>query len=63
MSRNTPAEDEVLTPEKLSEVLADATDTDPEAIERGAKELEIAPLSEANVVEYGEHRFQTDPRE
>jgi hypothetical protein len=55
MSREAPAEDEVLTPEELSEVLADATGTDPEEIERGAAELEIAPPEEADVVEYGEH--------
>jgi len=55
MSREAPAEDEVLTPEELSEVLADATDTDPEEIERGAAALDIAPPEEADVVEYGEH--------
>jgi hypothetical protein len=55
MSREAPAEDEVLTPEELSEVLADATDTDHEEIERGAAELEIAPPEEADIVAYGEH--------
>jgi hypothetical protein len=57
MSREAPAEDtvEFLTPEELSEVLADATDTDTKEIERGAAELEIAPPEEADVVEYGEH--------
>ena len=55
MSREAHAKDEVLTPEELSEVLADATDTDPEEIERGAAELEISPPEEADVVEYGEH--------
>jgi len=55
MSREAPAEDEALTPEELSEVLADATGTDPEEIERGAAELEIAPPEEADVVKYGEH--------
>lgn len=57
MSREAPAEDtvEFLTPEELSEVLADATDTDPEEIERGAAALDIAPPEEAEVVGYGEH--------
>ena len=55
MSREAPTEDEVLTLEELSEILADATDTDPEEIERGAAELEIAPPEEADVVEYGEY--------
>jgi hypothetical protein len=55
MSRKAPAEDEVLTPEELSEILADATNTGAEEIERGAAELEIGPPEEADVVEYGEH--------
>ena len=55
MNREAPAEDEVLTPEELSEILANATDTDPEEIERGAAALDIAPPEEADVVEYGEH--------
>lgn len=55
MSHKAPAEDEVLTPEELSELLADATGTDPEEIEHGAAELKIAPPEEADVVGYGEH--------
>jgi len=55
MSREAPAEDEVLTPEELSEVLADATDTNPEEIERGGAALGISPPEEADVIEYGEH--------
>ena len=57
MSREALVEDtvEFLTPEELSEALADATDTDPEEIERGAAALDIAPPEEADVVEYGEH--------
>jgi len=43
------------TPEELSEALADATGTDPEEIERGAAELDIAPPEEADVVGDGEH--------
>ena len=41
MSREAPVEDAVLTPEKLSDILAEATDTDPEEIERGVAEFEI----------------------
>ena len=41
MSREAPVEDTVLTPEKLSDILAEATDTDPEEIERGVAEFEI----------------------
>lgn len=54
MSRETPAEDEFLTPEELSGVLAEAEETTPEEIESGAEELDIAPLEEATVVGYGE---------
>jgi len=65
MSREAPAEDEVLTPEELSEELANATGSTPEEIERGAAELEIAPPEEADVVGYGEHDgehgFLTEP--
>ena len=53
------------TPEELSEVLADATGTDPEEIERGAAEFEIPAPEEAEVVGYGEHDgehgFLADP--
>jgi len=54
MSRESPAgEDEadILSPEELTELLADATDTTPEDIDRGAAELEIAPPGEATVVD------------
>lgn len=67
MSREAPAEKDVLTDEELTEVLADATDTTPEEIERGAEEIEIAPPEEATVVGYGEHNgeygFLTDSDE
>lgn len=53
MSRETPTEDEVLTPEELSRVLAEIEGTTPEEIESGAEELDIAPLEEATVVGYG----------
>ena len=50
MSQESPVED-ALTPEELSELLAEATGTTPEAIERGAAELKIAPPEEATVVD------------
>jgi len=50
MSQESPVED-ALTLEELSEVLADATGTTAEEIEREAEELEIAPPSEATVVD------------
>lgn len=46
-----PPVDDALTLEELSEVLAEATDTTPEEIERGADELWIAPPEEATVVD------------
>jgi hypothetical protein len=55
MSRKAPVEEEdVLSVEELTELLAEATDTTPEDIERGAAELALAPPEEAQVVEYGE---------
>ena len=50
MSREAPA-DETLSLEELSEVLADATDTTTEDLERQAAALEIAPPDEATVVD------------
>lgn len=50
MSQESPGED-ALTLEELSEELADATETTTEEIEREAEELEIAPPSEATVVD------------
>ncbi|MEF8802291.1 MAG: hypothetical protein V5A56_14885 [Halolamina sp.] len=49
MSQEAPVED-ALTPEELSKLLAEATGTTPEVIERGAAELEIAPPEKATVV-------------
>lgn len=46
-----PAADDALTPEELSEVLAEATGTTADDIERGVEELDIAPPEEATVVE------------
>lgn len=50
MSQESPVKD-ALTPEELSEVLAEATGTTAEEIERGAEELEIAPPEDATVVD------------
>ncbi len=50
MSRESAAEDP-LSPEELSELLAAATDTTPEEIERAADAMEIAPLDEATVLD------------
>jgi len=43
--------DDVLSPEELSEALAEATGTTAEEIEQGAAEMEIAPPDEATVDE------------
>ena len=61
MNRKAPEEDEALSPEKLSEALADAMDTTSEEIELGAEEFEIAPPEETEVVGYGGHGPLTDP--
>jgi hypothetical protein len=49
MSHEPPAE-EPLSTDELTELLAEAEGTTPEAIEQGAAEIEIAPPSEADVV-------------
>ena len=54
MSREAPVEEDVLTVEELTELLAETTDTTPEEIERGAGELNLTPPEEARVVGYGE---------
>jgi len=63
MSREST--EDTLSPEELSEALAEATGTAAEEIEQGAADIEIAPPDEATVVEYGEHDgehgFLTDP--
>lgn len=53
MSEESPVEG-ALSLEELSEVLAEATGATPEAIERGARGLEIAPPREATVVGIGD---------
>ena len=50
MSQESPAE-EPLSTDELTALLAEAEGTTPEAIERGAEEIEIAPPSEADVSE------------
>ena len=44
-------EDDIVSLEELTELLAEATGTTPEEIRRGAEELEIAPPWEAEIVE------------
>ena len=50
MSQESPAK-EPLSTNELAELLADAEGTTPEAIERGAQAIEIAPPSEADVLD------------
>jgi hypothetical protein len=50
MSREAPADADMVSDEKLTELLADAEGMTPEEIERGAAELDIAPPEEAAVV-------------
>jgi hypothetical protein len=50
MSRETGAE-EAISMGELSDLLADATGTDPDEFDRQADELEIGPPEEAEVVE------------
>ena len=54
MSREAPADADMVSDEELTELLADAEGTTPEEIERGAAELEIAPPREATVVDVDE---------
>ena len=51
MSREAPADADMVSHEELTVLLADAEGTTPEEIERGAAELEIAPPEEAIVVD------------
>jgi hypothetical protein len=50
MSQEPPAE-EPLSTDELTELLAEAEGTTPEAIEQGAAEIEIAPPGDANAVD------------
>lgn len=49
-----PRGDETLSPEELSEALAEATGTSAAEIEAGAEEIEIAPPEDAEVIERSE---------
>lgn len=51
MSREAPADDDIISDEELTELLADAERVTPEEIERSAAELDIAPPREATVVD------------
>ena len=51
MSRESPADANIISDEDLTELLADAEGTTPEKIERGAAEIEIASPEEATVVD------------
>ncbi len=50
MSQESSSE-EPISPGELREILAEVEGTTPEAIEQGAEEIEIAPPSEADVIE------------
>lgn len=52
MCKGTPAEEDILTPEELSEILAEIEGTTAEEIQQGAAEIEIAPPWEGEVVGY-----------
>jgi len=54
MSREAPADADMVSDEELTELLANAEGTTPEEIKRGAAELEIAPPEEATVVDVDE---------
>jgi hypothetical protein len=51
MGREAPADDEIISDEELTELLADAERVTPEEIKRNAAELDIAPPREATVVD------------
>jgi hypothetical protein len=54
MSREPPADADMVSDEELTELLADAEGTTPEKIEHSAAELNIAPPEEATVVDINE---------
>ncbi|MDB2242709.1 hypothetical protein [Halorubrum ezzemoulense] len=54
MSREAPADSDMVSDEELTELLADAEGTTSEEIERGATEFNIAPPEEATVVDVDE---------
>ncbi|WP_239640301.1 hypothetical protein [Halorubrum distributum] len=54
MSREAPADADIISDEELTALLAEAEGRTPEEIERGAAEIEIAPPEEATVVDIDE---------
>ena len=54
MSREAPADADMVSDKELTELLANAEATTPEDIERGAVELEVAPPEEVTVVDVEE---------
>jgi len=44
MSREAPADADIISDEELTELLAEAEGRTPEEVERGAAEIDIAPL-------------------
>ena len=54
MSREAPADADMVSDEELTELLADSEGMTSEEIERVAAELEIAPPEEATVVDVDE---------
>ena len=54
MSREAPADADIISDEELTALLAEAEGRTPEEIERGAAEIEIAPPEESTVVDIDE---------
>lgn len=46
-----PSSEDPISPGELREILAEVEGTTPEAIEQGVEEIEIAPPSEADIIE------------
>jgi hypothetical protein len=54
MSREAPADADIISDEELTALLAEAEGRTPEEVERGAAEIEIDPPEEATVVDVDE---------
>ena len=54
MTREAPADADIISDEELTALLAEAEERRPGEIERGAAEIEIAPPEEATVVDVDE---------
>ena len=54
MSREAPADADIISDEELTVLLAEAEGRTPEEIEHGAAEIEIAPPEEAIAVDVDE---------